>query len=425
MPIEEEEDSPVWENGEQVTVTHRFHGGYNNISTSIGLLHRGMIRVDSQGYFYKLLSAVSQHTKAGHGTLHTVEECMSGDTPPDRFEITPVELGLSIIKHPRYWRAFVGAGYGSAEEATNQMVIRLLQDYFENTTAAYRDAITEILAASMGNVPGTGTQPPTGSMNGDTWKWTDDTMRVAGTDMAKAAALEIIQKYWRGEEVPSVVGFQLSWTEFSWTPFPLNPGGYIQDPIVEGGLPSFLWDVKFPPDEGDAGKFDIFVLMCSLNPQSYSGTGMSSGSTMISWRREADREVRERTFFGVEHRWVGSPVGHWDEQALTQTTVPLQSRKTSCRRNLPAGLWPGPTTLLDMHTSGSIPQHVIRRFGESSALRSPRDSDDISRQHLKLDPMARQVEALTIEVKKLREDLNRLRLRKGGDVSSVSPCPMA
>lgn len=344
MPIEEEADSPVWENGEQITVTHRFHGGWNNISTMLGFLHRGMIRMDiSNGYYYKLVSATGQHKDAGHGTLQTVEECMSGDTPPDRFEIVPVDLGLSIMKHPRYFNSFVGnakipatlaagdtvGGYGSVTEQTNQMVIRLLQDYFENTTAAYRDALVNMLISSLGSVAGAGTvQPPKGAMNGDTWNWTDVGAKVMGTDMAKAAAIEIVQKYWRGEENPVLVGFNLSWTEYFWTPFPLNPGGYIEHPVkdpdtgVAGPLPAFLWDVKFPPSESDAGLFDIFVLMCFRNPQCYSDNGRATGTTRISWRREADREVRERTFFGVEHRWVGSPVGHWDEQLYSKHAAP-------------------------------------------------------------------------------------------------------
>lgn len=74
----------------------------------------------------------------------------------------------------------------------------------------------------------------------------------------------------------------------------------------------------------------------------------------------------------------------------------------------------------------SIPSRIVAKFGEASALRSPRDSDDLSRQHYKLEPLARQVESLTIEVKRLREDLNRLRLRKGGDIPAAgAPCPYA
>src|ERR1019366_7370035 len=148
-PIEEEPDSPVLENAEQQTITHRFNGGINNILTEHDMLHRGIIRTDSQGYFHKLLSAVAQYKDAHQGTLQTVDEVMSGDTPPDTIEIVPVDLALSIIKHPRYFYSFLGDGLGSATEKQNQMVIRMLQNYFENTTAPFRDAIHAMFKASL------------------------------------------------------------------------------------------------------------------------------------------------------------------------------------------------------------------------------------------------------------------------------------
>lgn len=332
IPLEEEADSPVAENAEQQTITHRFHGSWDDLATRHYALHRGIIRTDSQGTLVKLLSAMLQKQPGGRGTLVTVEEVMTGDTPPDRFEIMPVELGLHIIKHPRYINAFLGnadmpgtlatgdtvGGYGSKTEMMNQATIRLLQDYMENTSAPWRNAIQQLLIASLNNESGVGdTQPPV---------FTDGTgyptaARVAGTNMAKAAALEIIIKYWRGEETPSIVGWQIVWTQYFWYPVYLNPGGFIEDPIRDGGLPDFLWSTKFPPDGSD---FDETILarMGQLNPQSYSRTGTYTGPVHISWRREADQEVRERTFFAVQHRWSGSPVGHWDPQFYTHAQAP-------------------------------------------------------------------------------------------------------
>lgn len=327
-PMEEEPDSPVIENAEQQTITHRFHGGRNTVFTLLNGLHRGIIRQDSNSNIVKLLSATGQSQGADHATLHTVEEVMSGDTPPDRFEVTPVEMGIHLMKHPRYFYAFVGTNYGSATEAANQMVIRLLQDYFDNTSAQYRDGLIQMLYDSLGHDSGAGTQPPQGKIDPSTnlWVWNSitggGTAYVKGTDMAKAAAIEIIQKYWRGEEIPSMVAFQLCWTEFFWTPRPMNPGGYIENPITQGGLPDFLWSTSFPADPKDA--YDIFFAMAKINPQCYSNTGTMAGSTVISWRREADREVRERTFIGIEHRWTGAAYGHWDAQLYNQTSRPTR-----------------------------------------------------------------------------------------------------
>ncbi|WP_155459429.1 hypothetical protein, partial [Streptococcus pneumoniae] len=68
---------------------------------------------DSYGFLYKVLSARAQRSKGEQGTLTLVLEAASFDSPPDEFNIVPVELGLNIIKHPRYFHAFLGDGYGS------------------------------------------------------------------------------------------------------------------------------------------------------------------------------------------------------------------------------------------------------------------------------------------------------------------------
>jgi len=330
LPIEEEADSPVMENAEQQTITHRFHGSWNELLTRWATKRRGIIRTDSSGYVVKLLSCTLQRATGGRATISTAEEIMNGDTPPDLFEVIPIELGLHILKHPRYVGAFLGTGptggYGSVTEQANQMVIRLLQDYMENTSAPWRNAITKLLYDSIGAPNGAGSigqgpapYPQAGTTAGTLIYPTGS--KISGTDMAKAAALEIIQKYWRGEETPSVVGFQITWTEFRWTPYPMVPGGFIEDPILQGGLPDFLWSTHWPPDPSRP-QDNIFYAMAAINPQMYSRNGTRAGDTEISWRREADQESRERTFFGIQHRWIGSPIGHWDVQLYNRNARP-------------------------------------------------------------------------------------------------------
>lgn len=63
---------------------------------------------------------------------------------------------------------------------------------------------------------------------------------------------------------------------------------------------------------------------------------------------------------------------------------------------------------------------------ESSSLRSPRDPDDMSRVHIRLEVMAKQIEWVTEATKRIQEQINRLRLRKGGDTggdTTTSACP--
>ena len=108
---------------------------------------------------------------------------MTRESPPDEFSIVPVELGVNIIKHPRYFYAFMGDGYGSTTEYQNQMVIRLLQDYMENPSANYRDAIIRMLYDSLDNSTGTGDQPP--EWNSDTESYISvATAKVSGTNAA-------------------------------------------------------------------------------------------------------------------------------------------------------------------------------------------------------------------------------------------------
>ena len=346
LPIEEEADSPYVEMGEQDTIKHRLRMSWDEAVTRGLALRRGVIRTDSSNNYMKLLSCSYQRQPGGKATLETVEECMNGDTPPDRFECVPVELGLHIIKHPRYIDAFLGnpwipaslatgdtvGGFGSVTEMKNQMVIRLLQDYMENTSAPWRNAILELLFNSLGSESGSGAQPPqfdpTLEVDVDGTTITGNypgSGKVAGTNMAKAAACEIVVKYWRGEEVPSLVGFQVTWTTYSWTPLPYNPGGYLENPITEGGLPDFLWDTQFPPAHYHAYSSSMFHAVGWFNPQCYSQGGVQESGVSgnaISWRREADQVVRERTFFGTQRRWVGSSIGHWDPQLYTQASRP-------------------------------------------------------------------------------------------------------
>lgn len=278
------------------------------------------MRVDSFGDVYKLLSAKWTREKGGAAIMETVEEGISYDNPPDTFEVTPVELGIHILKHPRYFYALKGAT--AAEEQKNQMVIRLLQDYFENTTAAYRDSLTNLIRASIGHATPGGTQPPRAvSTDPETGLIDWGGQYVQGTDLAKYAALEIITKYWRGEEAPSVVGWQICWTEYFANPPYLNPGGYIENPITEGDLPSYFWstvDTEDPDVDNN-----IFAEMFDVNPQCYADTGKRiDGETSISWRREADQLEWDFVWFAVHHRWSGSPYGHWDPDLYTKSDRP-------------------------------------------------------------------------------------------------------
>lgn len=319
---EELPDSPTIERGEQATISHEYETSWEDGLTRIVGLGRGLLQVDSGGNLTKMLSASIRHVKGGMCRLGTVSEGLSFDNPPDQFQIMPVELGVNIIKHPRYLYAFLGNS--PTEEKLNQMVIRMLQNYFENTSSAYRDALHELIKASLTNLGTVGTPPPP---YGET---TDPSGSVVGafvgllqgTQLAKRAALEILQKYWRNIETPYVVGYQIDWSSFSYLPEYLNPGGYIEDPITEATpqLPSYFWSPVFPPD----GR-TIFDALAAINPQCYSSNGTPQGAVNISWMRKADTMDYERTWYKTTRTWIGSAVGFWDAElysAVKRPTVP-------------------------------------------------------------------------------------------------------
>ena len=324
IAIEELPDSPDIERAEQATISKTYRMAWSECLNRIAYLGRGAVVYDTFGNYYLILSASIRHEAGGTGILTIVMEAKTFDSPPDEFSIVPVELGVNIIKHPRYFYAFLGDGYGSTTEKENQMVIRLLQDYMENTSANYRDAIVRLLTDSLGYNDGAGytPQPPPWDRDAEDWLDTSSAF-VAGTDMAKRAALEIVQKWWRGEETPYLVGYEMTWSQYYFISPSLNPGGYVEDPMFDANpqLPDYFYSNVWPPDPA----YTIFDFLPYVNPQCYSDDGTSSGSVNISWLRKADQVEYQRTWFKITRTWLGSPVGFWDSDLYTNNSRPLVS----------------------------------------------------------------------------------------------------
>lgn len=323
LPVEEFADSPTLIRAEKGTVEHRFRLPWNDAYTRMYGYHRGLVRTsstdtDSERYF--LLEARMQRDTGGRAIVTTVEEALDYDSPPDRFSVTPVELGLNIIKHPRYFYAFIGSGYGSNDEKINQCVIRLLQDYMSNSNYLMRNAIQKIIYDSLESAGTVGSAMP--EWNGSSFSVTT----VPGTKLAKLAALEIIQKYWRGVETPYIVGWQITWSRYFFRPPLLHPGGIIQDPMLaEPPLPEYFWSTADPPDwDSDS----IFDGMAQKNPQCYAANGQAGGTLAISWLRKADQLEFQRTWFKLHSTWIGTPVGHWDQHIYGYTNRPTLANNT-------------------------------------------------------------------------------------------------
>ncbi len=324
MPLEELPDSPEVERAEQATITHTYRTSWSEGLNYIGFLGRGVVVSDSFDNVYLILSSSLRHEQGGTALLTIVMEAKSFDPPPEEFSVVPVELGVNIMKHPRYFYAFFGDGYGSTTEQQNQMVIRLLQDYFENTSANYRDAIIRMLKTSIPYPDGDGYSPQPPEWDRAAEDYVDsDTAFVQGTAMAKRAALEIVQKYWRGEETPYVVGYEVTWSQYVFVPPDINPGGFVENPMTEANpqLPAYFFSDTEPPDPANT----IFDFLSTWNPQCYSVNGLPGGTINISWLRKSDQVEYQRTWFRITRTWIGSPVGFWDEQLYTRDQRPQVS----------------------------------------------------------------------------------------------------
>lgn len=300
---QEAPDSPEIERAQQATMTATKSMSWLEAKNQIQFYGLGTIVEDEFGNIFKVLSARIKRVKPSMAQMTIVAESLSFDTPIDEFSIQPVDLGLNILKHPRYFYAFLGAS--ADEEARNQMVIRRLQDYMETTNSQKRDYMVSELKASLNNA-GTagGTNPPI-----PTSAYIVGTSpKIAGTNWAKYAAMEIIQKFWRGEETPYIVGFDIKWSQYYFLPPYLIPGGFIEDPMTEAvpQLPDYFW---LRPDATS-----MFDYIASSNPQCYSSDGTTTGSLNISWLRRSDQIEYQRTWFKITRSWFGSPVGFWDPE---------------------------------------------------------------------------------------------------------------
>lgn len=348
IEIQERPDSPQFELAEQETCVHTWSMAYDEAMTRKEYYGRGTVLEDSNGDFWRVLSC-SIKTVSGYAkpVLFSVSsESLSSNLPPDQFEFNPVELGINIIKYPRYFYAFNPLQSQDADylnsQILNQQVIRVLQNYFENTPSQYRDALTLQLSVSIGypgTVDGSGVAIPDDNIQIDlaTGQESDSptipgwVTPICGTDLAKAAAIEIIQKYWRNEETPYIVGWEINWYTYYYLPQDLNPGGYIEDPVAEANpqLPNDCWDTS--STQSDTGSSDsqpstIFDSFVSYNPQCYSQDGTPDGPLVISWLRKADHvDQTQRTWIKIRRQWVGTPIGFWDADLYNTNDRPSKT----------------------------------------------------------------------------------------------------
>jgi hypothetical protein len=355
--LNESPDSPEIERAEQATITHTaVLSSWDSAVTLLQVYGRGALLVDSSGNYSRVLSSRIKHGRGGKVELTIVAESISFDNPPDEFNIVPVELGVDILKHPRYFYSLMptsqiqgweGAADTAVEETVKQAIIRSLQTYRDaqfvptktnidsfigfNQDLVVRGMSSGKLTYRIPNPDYDPTKPAVPDVAVDTSPATGQncqflvksydatTTASPSIALARAAALEIIQKLWRMEDTPYTTGWQVTWAEYFFRPPPLNPGGYIENPAsASPALPDYFLSTAYPPNNSAT----IFDDLAKKNPQCYSVDGSIGGTANMSWLRKADEIEYQRTWFKVTRTWIGAPLGAWDADLYNQKARP-------------------------------------------------------------------------------------------------------
>ena len=369
IQIEELADSPELERAEQATSTKRFKMPYSTGSFLISVMARGTILQDNEFNQVRILSTTIKAEKPDMCVLTIVSEGLNFDLPPDEFSIEPIELGVDILKFPRYFQNLLPQETDTPIQSTvKQALIRGIQAYrdsqffpaSDNLSGFLSGQIQDNIASQIANgkivitAPNTNYDSNVETTSDDSWAiqnsstivYPEPASEVGGgpnpvnirvsidpqTINAGApdpvcvaafyAAQEIIQKLWRQEDTPYQVGFQMTWSSYYYIKPFYNPGGYIEDPINDlslgnPGLPAYFGSPDF-----DYSVNTIFDAIAQFNPQCYSDDGTTEGATNISWLRKADVIDYQRTWFKVTRTWIGTAQAHWDKDFYNQEPRP-------------------------------------------------------------------------------------------------------
>lgn len=279
---------PEVERAEQATASNQVKMSWAAALSFIGVIARGTFLIDSYNNIWRVLSSKIKGERGGMAIFSTVSESISFDTPPDDYQMIPVELGIDIIKHPRY--AWALLPYVTDQSTytligdtkvfyvdIKESIVRLIQSYRDSPFYPNADYINGLIQNNIMSqlkinpvtgisylsvtVPNPNFVQPNNNANAlppVSWDGTNTSLATISTGVqnlvlsvpvntanandpvtiALAAAREIISKLWRQEDTPYVVGFQITWTQYFFQPVYENPGGYVENPI--GIVPDYF-----------------------------------------------------------------------------------------------------------------------------------------------------------------------------------------
>lgn len=275
--IEEMPDSPRIEFGEQATFVHTYKMDANNAILIANSYFRGAITIDQSGLLYCVLSVNFNRQKGDFYEVVITAECISLNVPPDEFNVSPVEFNPSVFYNPMYSTVInyqPTADQIAAGARVGSDLINLI-----NNAVGLQQILTR--------------QENYGQINSST----------IPDPAVLALALKLVRVLQKGAETFYLAGWKVSWSQYSYLPPKLNPGGYIEDPVLEGGLPSIFWS----SDASGSLTSNILTAYSALvNPTFYEDG--------FSWLRQADDLDLQRTWMRVTHSWIGGPLGRWQSE---------------------------------------------------------------------------------------------------------------
>ena len=284
--FEELDDSPSIDLGEQATVVHRFKVDPIQTEMMASQYTRGSTFYDSEGRLCKVLTFHSDYQKGDYCIVTITSEGINFYIPPAECVDDPIEINPASQKHPRYaplQQKFGFLASGGSPTPTNQPVpffpLNAINQAVLGLSLTQNNPQTQALINTNSFYVDSG-------INGvSNWSSSPDYV-------AQAAALELLKKLRRGEETFYLAGYRVTYSTFAYAPQDLDPGGRIDDPVASGELPPEFW-------QDDNGNNIFTQLTQTLSPQFYQNG--------VSWFREADSQVYQRTWWRKTSTWIMAP----------------------------------------------------------------------------------------------------------------------
>jgi hypothetical protein len=209
--------------------------------------------------------------------------------PPDEFDIETVELNPDLEKHPRY------------NDLTYQMRV-IVRDANVTDNQYYTQEYVRVINTITGS--------------------------LSGSTLQQQEAQEMLFKKHKGIDSFYLAGYKINWSQYYWNPVPINPGGYIEDPVQGGSLPAYFWSTTEL-----VGGTNIFyntqLYNANMYPPVVGGPSLNTPPYGLSWLRQADTLHLQRTWWRLTRSWIGGPVGHWDNELYNRIKQNYQTQETS------------------------------------------------------------------------------------------------